>query len=122
MDLKVMLGWAQEKNDSGEIEEFDALLLSAQRAGYMISPFGQLEKDSKAFIITNAITAALLMSYRDECINQLKNLSIEDELKAFSIAMQVAYIEDVLEKFDLKTIAEGTKILKKHTFPTPVIR
>ena len=122
MDLKVMLGWAQEKNDSGEIEEFDALLLSAQRAGYMISPFGQLEKDSKVFIITNAITAALLMSYRDECINQLKNLSIEDELKAFSIAMQVAYIEDVLEKFDLKTIAEGTKILKKHTFPTPVIR
>lgn len=120
--LKVMLGWAQVKSDSGEIEEFDELLLSAQRAGYTISPFGQLEKDSKTFIITNAITAALLIGYRDECINQLKKSSIEDELKAFSIAMQAAYVEDALERFDQQTIAKGKDMLKKHTFPTPVIR
>lgn len=37
-DLKVMLGWALEKDDTSEMEEFDALLLSAQRAGYTISP------------------------------------------------------------------------------------
>ena len=121
-DLKVMLGWALEKDDTSEMEEFDALLLSAQRAGYTISPFGQLEKDSKTFIITNAITAALLMGYRDECITQMKNLSVEDELKAFSIAMQAAYTEEALEKFDIKTISEGTEMLKKYTFPTPVIR
>lgn len=121
-DLKVMLGWALDKNDNDEIEEFDTLLLSAQRAGFTISPFGQLEKDSKIFIITNSITAALLMGYRDECINQLKTLPVEDELKAFSIAMQAAYVEEALEKFDLKTIAEGTDMLKNYTFPTPVIR
>ena len=62
------------------------------------------------------------MGYRDECITQMKNLSVEDELKAFSIAMQAAYTEEALEKFDIKTISEGTEMLKKYTFPTPVIR
>ena len=52
----------------------------------------------------------------------MKNLSVEDELKAFSIAMQAAYTEEALEKFDIKTISEGTEMLKKYTFPTPVIR
>jgi len=98
------------------------LLLSAQRAGFTISPFGQLEKESKKFIITNGITAALLMSYRNECINQLKHFSVEDELKAFSIAMQAAYIEDALERFDQKTIIQGQGILKNYTFPAPVVR
>lgn len=121
-DLKLMLGWSQTKSDTGELEEFDELLLSAQRAGFTISPFGQLEKESKKFIITNGITAALLMSYRNECINQLKHFSVEDELKAFSIAMQAAYIEDALEKFDQKTIIQGQDILKNYTFPAPVVR
>ena len=121
-DLKLMLGWSQAKSDTGELEEFDDLLLSAQRAGFTVSPFGQLEKDSRTFIITNGITAALLMSYRNECINQLKHFSVEDELKAFSIAMQAAYIEDALEKFDKKTIIQGKDILKNYTFPTPVVR
>ncbi|MGE8410095.1 MAG: hypothetical protein ACN6QH_24005 [Pseudomonas sp.] len=121
-ELKQMLGWSKEKSDESEMQEFDALLLSAQMAGFTISPFGQLEKDSKTFIITNGITAALLMSYRNECINQLKHFSVEDELKAFSIAMQAAYIEDALEKFDQKTIVQGKDILKNYTFPTPVIR
>lgn len=121
-DLKLMLGWSQTKSDTGEFEEFDELLLSAQRAGFTISPFGQLEKGSKTFIITNGITAALLMSYRNECINQLKHFSVEDELKAFSIAMQAAYIEDALEKFDHKAISQGKDILMKYTFPTPVVR
>lgn len=121
-DLKLMLGWSQAKSDTGELEEFDDLLLSAQRAGFTVSPFGQLEKDGRTFIITNGITAALLMSYRNECINQLKHLSVEDELKAFSIAMQAAYIEDALEKFDKKTIVQGKDILKNYTFPTPVVR
>jgi len=121
-DLKLMLGWSQTKSDAGELEEFDELLLSAQRTGFTISPFGQLEKESKKFIITNGITAALLMSYRNECINQLKHFSVEDELKAFSIAMQAAYIEDALEKFDQKTIIQGQDILKNYTFPAPVVR
>lgn len=121
-ELKQMLGWSKAKSDANEMEEFDQLLLSAQIAGFTISPFGQLEKDSKTFIITNGITAALLMSYRNECINQLKNFSVEDELKAFSIAMQAAYVEDALEKFDQKTIVQGKDILKNYTFPTPVIR
>lgn len=121
-DLKRMLGWSQAKTNTGELEEFDELLLSAQRAGFTISPFGQLEKNSKTFIITNCITAALLMSYRNECINQLKQLSVEDELKAISIAMQAAYIEDALEKFDQKTIIQGKDMLKNYSFPTPVVR
>lgn len=121
-DLKVMLGWAQAKDDVGELEEFDALLMSAQDAGFTISPFGQLEKDSKTFIITNAITAALMMGYRDECISKIKELSVEDELKAFTIAMQAAYIEDALEQFDQKTIAQGKDMLKNYTFPAPIIR
>lgn len=121
-DLKLMLGWSQAKSDTGELEEFDDLLLSAQRAGFTVSPFGQLEKDSRTFIITNGITAALLMSYRNECINQLKHFSVEDELKAFSIAMQAAYMEDALEKFDQKTIIQGKDILKNYTFPAPVVR
>ncbi|KKK08026.1 hypothetical protein O162_35485 [Pseudomonas putida SJ3] len=121
-DLKVMLGWAQAKDDVGELEEFDALLMSAQNAGFTISPFGQLEKDSKTFIITNGITAALMMGYRDECISKIKELSVEDELKAFAIAMQAAYIEDALEQFDQKTIAQGKDMLKNYTFPAPIIR
>lgn len=122
LDLKIMLGWSQVKDDTSEMEEFDALLLSAQSAGFTISPFGQLEKDSKTFIITNGITAALMMSYRDECINKIKALTVEDELKAFAIAMQAAYIEDALEQFDQKTIAQGKDMLKNYTFPAPIIR
>jgi hypothetical protein len=121
-DLKVMLGWAQVRNDVGEMEEFDQLLQSAQTAGYSVSPFGQLEKNNNTFIITNAITAALLMGYRDECLSQLKRISVEDDLKAFAISMQAAYVEDALKKFAHKTVAEGEAMLKNYTFPTPVIR
>lgn len=121
-DLKVMLGWAEVRSDAGELEEFDDLLQSAQKAGYTISPFGQIEKGSKKFIITNSVTAALLFSYRDECIRQLERISIEDELKAISIAMQAAFIDGVLEKFDSKTILQGKNMLKNNTFPAPIIR
>lgn len=63
-----------------------------------------------------------MMGYRDECISKIKELSVEDELKAFAIAMQAAYIEDALEQFDQKTIAQGKDMLKNYTFPAPIIR
>ncbi|MDR6927852.1 hypothetical protein [Pseudomonas sp. BE134] len=122
VDLKIMLGWAEEKSEFGEMEEFDSLLLSAQQAGFTLSPFGKLEKGDNTFIITNSITAALLISYRDACIAHLQCLTVADDLKAFSIAMQVAYIENVLEKFDQKTIIQGEEIMKNYTFPSPIIR
>lgn len=121
-DLKVMLGWAEQKSDQGELEEFDNLLLSAQQAGFTVSPFGELEKGNEKFIITNPITAALLLNYRDACINHLQSLSVVDDLKAFSIAMQVAHIESALEQFDQKTTLQGQEMMDKFTFPTPIIR
>lgn len=121
-DLKVMLGWAEQKSDQGELEEFDNLLLSAQQAGFTVSPFGELEKGNEKFIITNPITAALLLNYRDACINHLQSLSVVDDLKAFSIAMQVAHVESALEQFDQKTTLQGKEMMDKFTFPTPIIR
>ncbi|WP_082071338.1 hypothetical protein [Pseudomonas tussilaginis] len=120
--LKTMLGWSKESGDSGELDEFNALLLSAQQLGFSISPFGQLEKNNQTFIIINPITAALMTSYLDECISQLSILSTEDDSKALAIAMQAAHIENVLEKFDHKTVIQGRKILKTHKFPKPIIR
>ena len=121
-DLKVILGWAEQKSDQGELEEFDNLLLSAQQAGFTVSPFGELEKGNEKFIITNPITAALLINYRDACINHLQSLSVVDDLKAFSISMQVAHIESALEQFDQKTTLQGKEMMDKFTFPTPIIR
>ncbi|VVP14273.1 hypothetical protein PS850_03530 [Pseudomonas fluorescens] len=121
-DLKVMLGWAEQKGELGELEEFDSLLLSAQRAGFTVSPFGQLVKGNETFIITNPITAALLINYRDACIAHLQCLSVVDDLKAFSIAMQVAHVESALEKFDQRTTMQGKEMMDKFTFPTPIIR
>ena len=117
-----MLGWAEQKGELGELEEFDSLLLSAQRAGFTVSPFGQLEKGNETFIITNPITAALLINYRDACIAHLQCLSVVDDLKAFSIAMQVAHVESALEKFDQRTTMQGKEMMDKFTFPTPIIR
>lgn len=121
-DLKVMLGWEAQKTDQGELEEFDNLLLSAQQAGFTVSPFGQLQKGNETFIITNPITAALLINYRDACIAQLQSLSVVDDLKAFSIAMQVAHVESALEQFDQKTTMQGKEMMNNFTFPTPIIR
>lgn len=121
-ELKIMLGWGEENRDTGEIEAFDELLISAQNSGFSISPFGQLEKNNQTFIITTPITAALLISYLDECISQLSILSTEDDSKALAIAMQAAHIENVLENFDKKTIIQARDILKKHHFPKPIIR
>jgi hypothetical protein len=87
-----------------------------------VSPFGELEKDGVSYLINNPVSAALLLDYRQECVNQIERLSAEDELKAFAIAMQAAHIEQALERFDRKTVSEGTEILKKSSFPTPVIR
>lgn len=120
--LKIMLGWDEENRDTGELEEFDELLISAQKSGFSISPFGQLKKNNQTFIITNPITAALLISYLDECISQLSLLSTEDDSKALAIAMQAARIEYVLENFDYKTIMQGRQTLKSHNFPKPIIR
>lgn len=121
-DLKVMLGWSEPKTDQGELEEFDNLLLLAQQAGFTVSPFGQIQKGNETFIITNPITAALLINYRDACIAHLQSLSVVDDLKAFSIAMQVAHIESALEQFDQKTTLQGKEMINNFTFPTPVIR
>ena len=38
------------------------------------------------------------------------------------LKLQIPHTEEALEKFDIKTISEGTEMLKKYTFPTPVIR
>jgi hypothetical protein len=121
-ELKVMLGWSKAETNMSEIEEFDQLLSSAQQAGFNVSPFGELEKDGVSYLINNPVSAALLLDYRQECVNQIERLSAEDELKAFAIAMQAAHIEQALERFDRKTVSEGTEILKKSSFPTPVIR
>jgi hypothetical protein len=121
-DLKIVLGWAEKQSELGEIEEFDSLLLSAQQAGFTVSPFGQLQKGNETFIITNPITAALLINYRDACIAHLQSLSVVDDLKAFSIAMQVAHVESALEKFDQRTTIQGKEMMDKFTFPTPIIR
>jgi hypothetical protein len=120
--LKAMLGWSEAKTDMSEMEEFDELLSSAQRAGFTVSPFGELEKDGVSYLINNPVSAALLMDFRKECVSQIERLSAEDELKAFAIAMQAAHIDQALERFDRKTVAEGAEILKKASFPTPVIR
>lgn len=121
-DLKVMLGWSEPKTDQGELEEFDNLLLSAQQAGFTVSPFGQIQKGNETFIITNPITAALLINYRDACIAHLQSLCVVDDLKAFSIAMQVAHVESALEQFDQKTTLQGKEMMNNFTFPTPIIR
>lgn len=121
-ELKVMLGWADAKSDMTEMEEFDQLLLSALEAGFNVSPFGELEKDGETYIINSAVSAALLIDYKKECFKQIERLTVEDELKAFAIAMQAAHIEHALERFDRKAFSEGEAILKVRTFPTPVIR
>lgn len=121
-DLKAMLGWSEAKTDMSEMEEFDELLSSAQQAGFNVSPFGELEKDGVSYLINNPVSAALLMDYRKECVNQIERLSAEDELKAFAIAMQAAHIDQALERFDRKTVSEASEILKKASFPPPVIR
>lgn len=121
-ELKAMLGWSEAKTDMSEMEEFDELLSSAQRAGFTVSPFGELERDGVSYLINNPVSAALLMDYRKECVSQIERLSAEDELKAFAIAMQAAHIDQALERFDRKTVSEGAEILKKASFPTPVIR
>ncbi|MDC6378988.1 hypothetical protein BW687_002210 [Pseudomonas graminis] len=120
--LKAMLGWSEAQTDMSEMEEFDQLLFSAQQAGFTVSPFGELEKDGVSYLINNPVSAALLMSYRKECVNQIERLSAEDELKAFAIAMQAAHIDQALERFDRKTVSEGLEIFKKANFPPPVIR
>lgn len=121
-ELKEMLGWPEAQADMSEMEEFDELLSSAQQAGFTVSPFGELEKDGVSYLINNPVSAALLMDYRKECVHQIERLSAEDELKTFAIAMQAAHIDQALEKFDRKTVCEGAEILKKSSFPTPVIR
>jgi hypothetical protein len=120
--LKAMLGWSEAQTDMSEMEEFDQLLFSAQQAGFTVSPFGELEKDGVSYLINNPVSAALLMSYRKECVKQIERLSAEDELKAFAIAMQAAHIDQALERFDRKTVSEGLEIFKKANFPPPVIR
>lgn len=122
-ELKAMLGWSKAETDMSEMEEFDQLLSSAQKAGFTVSPFGELEKDGVSYLVNNPVSAALLMDYRRECINQIERLSAEDDLKAFAIAMQAAHIDQALERFDRKTVSEGLEILNKNpSFPTPVIR
>lgn len=121
-EMKIMLGWSEAKTDMTAMEEFDELLSSAQQAGFTVSPFGELEKDGVSYLINNPVSAALLMDYRRECISQIERLSAEDELKAFAIAMQAAYIDQALERFDRKTVSEGSEILRKSGFPPPVIR
>lgn len=120
--LKVMLGWADESKCLTDIEEFDELLNLALSAGYNISPFGQLTKDSTVFIIINPISAALLLDYLAECVKQISLFTIEDTLRATAVAMQAAYIEEVLEGFDRKTIAKGHAALKKYRFPKPIVK
>jgi hypothetical protein len=121
-ELKIMLGWSPQIHSEDDVHEFDNLLISAQKAGWRITPFGQLEMGDRAIIVVNAVTAALLIGYKEECINEISRLTIEDASKAAALLMQAAQIDGSLEKFDATTIAEGKKIITQYDFPNPVMR
>ena len=118
--IKIFLGWQMEISSVNDIEEFDKILSELRNKGWSITPFGQLESDVSTIIIVNRVEAAMLLSYQDECQRQLEALSINEELRASALIMQIAYAEAVLERFDRKTISEGRALVGK--FPAPIIR
>ncbi|WP_155951546.1 MULTISPECIES: hypothetical protein [unclassified Pseudomonas] len=121
-EFKVMLGWSTDIEGEDSVAEFDQLLLSARDAGYEITPTAQLKRGGTTYIITNPVSAALLLDYKQACVELLRNTPISEEARATSLVMQTAYIEACLEKFDRKTISLGQGVLDKSSFPKPVVR
>ncbi|TFB32420.1 hypothetical protein [Pseudomonas sp. F01002] len=120
--IKESLGWKTGAPNINDFEEFDALLGACQKQGWSITPFGQLERDEITIIIVSPVEAALLISYREECEKQLKDLSIVEDLRASALIMQVAYADAILERFDKKTVSEGHDLMLTNPFPAPIIR
>jgi hypothetical protein len=120
--IKESLGWKADAPTLNDFQEFDALLVAHQKQGWGITPFGQLERGEDTIIIISPVAAALLISYREECSNQLENLSSIEELRESALIMQIAYADAVLARFDRKTVSEAQDLMRTRKFPAPIIR
>ncbi|MDI1330146.1 hypothetical protein [Pseudomonas sp.] len=120
-DLKRELGWQTNLVGENHIQQFNALVSTAESHGYHCTPFGSLNSanDNKRIIVITPITAALLTSFIETCQEEIEKA--ENEERKLSIILQKTYVRLLLERFDKKSIAEGLELNAQNNFPKPWI-
>ncbi|MFK8399867.1 hypothetical protein M2D07_015270 [Pseudomonas sp. BGr12] len=116
-----LLGWDVSNFQGRDIEEFNALVSSAENAGYNCTPFGWLSKpaSSERIIIAAPVTAALILSYIKGCQIELKRST--SAARSRSLILQLCYSKMIINSFDQRTISEGKLLLREYDFPPAVI-